>query len=296
MPSEMMDSQGLSPSSFFSEELHFRDERQAGFWKTDIMPNQYGSKMDGSLRTAGVASSPIENRIPLDSRSAKGFGLHDPLYGQDQRAALSIEKLVGGAAGAASHSLPRNFDHDLSTRLNFSVEPASYFMQGDKLNVIGAQCENGLFSSSLSELFSRKLRLSSNNPPYGHSVGAAGSLYEEEEPFESLEELEAHTIGNLLPDDDDLLSGVTDGMDNMGHPSNGDDVEDLDVFSSIGGLELGDDGFTSGQNNSDLSGGNANGQMAGSVGGEHPFGEHPSRTLFVRNINSNVEDSELRTL
>lgn len=29
---------------------------------------------------------------------------------------------------------------------------------------------------------------------------------------------------------------------------------------------------------------------------EHPFGEHPSRTLFVRNINSNVEDHELRVL
>ncbi len=30
--------------------------------------------------------------------------------------------------------------------------------------------------------------------------------------------------------------------------------------------------------------------------GEHPLGEHPSRTLFVRNINSNVEDEELTTL
>lgn len=29
---------------------------------------------------------------------------------------------------------------------------------------------------------------------------------------------------------------------------------------------------------------------------EHPHGEHPSRTLFVRNINSNVEDEELRAL
>ena len=29
---------------------------------------------------------------------------------------------------------------------------------------------------------------------------------------------------------------------------------------------------------------------------EHPVGEHPSRTLFVRNINSNVEEQELRTL
>eukprot|EP01116_Phalansterium_solitarium_P016143 TRINITY_DN3681_c0_g1_i3.p1 TRINITY_DN3681_c0_g1~~TRINITY_DN3681_c0_g1_i3.p1 ORF type:complete len:1149 (+),score=205.66 TRINITY_DN3681_c0_g1_i3:190-3636(+) len=30
--------------------------------------------------------------------------------------------------------------------------------------------------------------------------------------------------------------------------------------------------------------------------GEHPHGEHPSRTLFVRNINSNVEDEELLIL
>jgi len=33
-----------------------------------------------------------------------------------------------------------------------------------------------------------------------------------------------------------------------------------------------------------------------SASGEHPLGEHPSHTLFVRNINSNVEDEELRAL
>lgn len=139
---------------------------------------------------------------------------------------------------------------------------------------------------------------SSNNLPYGHSVGAAAFPYEEEEPFESLEELEAQTIGNLLPDDDDLFSGVTDGMDYINHPPNNvDDIEDLDMFSSIGGMDLGDDGLQSGQSSSDFSGANSNGLLgAASVGGEHPFGEHPSRTLFMRNINSNVEDSELRSL
>lgn len=140
------------------------------------------------------------------------------------------------------------------------------------------------------------MRLSSNNAPYGHSVGtaaAAASQYEEEEPFESLEEIEAQTIGNLLPNDDDLLSGVTDGLDYIGQPSSGDDAEDLDFFSSVGGMDMGDDGFTPGQRNSEFSGGNSNG---GSFAGEHPHGEHPSRTLFVRNINSSVEDSELRTL
>ena len=117
---------------------------------------------------------------------------------------------------------------------------------------------------------------------YGHSVGAAAAsqYQEEEEPFQSLEEIEAQTIGNLLPDDDDLLSGVTDGLDCKVQPGgSADDAEDLDFFSSVGGMEMGEDGVAATQ-----------------LGGEHPHGEHPSRTLFVRNINSNVEDSELRIL
>ncbi|GFY82372.1 HEAT repeat-containing protein [Actinidia rufa] len=89
-------------------------------------------------------------------------------------------------------------------------------MEGDEIRVVGTQYENGLFSSSLSELFSRKLRLTSNSALYGHSVGDAASHYEEEEPFEYLEEMEVQTIGNLLPNDDELLSGVTDGIDYVG--------------------------------------------------------------------------------
>lgn len=140
--------------------------------------------------------------------------------------------------------------------------------------------------------------MSSNNGPYGQSFAAAtaASHYEEEEVFESLEELEAQTIGNLLPDDDDLLSGVTDGFGSVRRSNNVEDVEDLDLFSSVGGLELGEDSFL--QRNPELSDLNTNNQLGISLGsnGEHPFGEHPSRTLFVRNINSNVEDSELKTL
>lgn len=38
--------------------------------------------------------------------------------------------------------------------------------------------------------------------------------------------------------------------------------------------------------------------LGGKNGGyiEHPMGEHPSRTLFVRNISSNVEDEELKQI
>ncbi|GFY91604.1 MEI2-like protein 5 [Actinidia rufa] len=83
--------------------------------------------------------------------------------------------------------------------------------------------------------------------------------------FESLEEMEAQTIGNLLPNDDELLSG---GWEKMASPP--------------------------GQRDSEFTGGNINSQSGGSV--SSVVGEHPSRTLFVRNINTNVEDSELEAL
>ncbi|KAL0364399.1 UNVERIFIED_CONTAM: protein MEI2-like 4 [Sesamum angustifolium] len=293
----MMNPRGFSPSSFFSEELCLSDERQVAARKMDHLTSYAGLKPDGILRTEGVASSPLENRIPLDSPMAKGFALPDYYLSRGQNANLLLGKHIV-AERAASRSLPSAVDHDLGSRTNLNTETASYLFDGDKINLMGAQYENGLFSSSLSDLFTRNLKLSSNNAAYSHSVatGAAPSHYEEEEAFESLEEIEAQTIGNLLPDDDDLLSGVTDGFDNIIRHNNGEDMEDLDLFSSVGGLELGEDGL---QRNSELSDVSSNNQLAvpgGLNGGEHPFGEHPSRTLFVRNINSNVEDSELRTL
>lgn len=122
-----------------------------------------------------------------------------------------------------------------------------------------------------------------------------------------LEDIEAHAIGSLLPDEDDLLAGVMDGFDLNSFPNRVDESEDFDLFGSGGGMELESDmidnmnfgmskvslGDTVGANGVaqyNLSNG------SGTVVGEHPYGEHPSRTLFVRNINSNVEDSELRTV
>ncbi|KAA8532257.1 hypothetical protein F0562_032290 [Nyssa sinensis] len=59
-------------------------------------------------------------------------------------------------------------------------------------------------------------------------------------------------------------------------------------------MDLGEDGFSTGKRNSEFSGVNSDSQLGGS--GSSIAGEHPSRTLFVRNINSNVEDSELQSL
>lgn len=126
----------------------------------------------------------------------------------------------------------------------------------------------------------------------------------------SLEDDNNHEIGSMLPDDDDeLLAGIMDDFDLSGLPGSLEDLEEYDLFGNSGGLELENDpkeSLSVGISNlsfSDSSVGNGlpnfslpNGAGGGAVAGEHPYGEHPSRTLFVRNINSNVEDSELRTL
>lgn len=80
-----------------------------------------------------------------------------------------------------------------------------------------------------------------------------------------------------------------------------------DLIGSLGGLELESDLQKSSSevmSKMSLSVGGVGNVVAhygfpngvGTVAGEHPSGEHPSRTLLVRNINCSVEDSELRTL
>ncbi|XP_009359879.2 LOW QUALITY PROTEIN: protein MEI2-like 4 [Pyrus x bretschneideri] len=281
MPSEIMDLKGLSSSSFFS------DERQVGFWKSDNLPDNHASKKS-------LASSSLEK-----CQTVKSLDHSESFIMRDQKVHPVFNRQAVGAERALSHSLnlSRTMNHDSGARSNVNVATASYFGEDGKVDMMGAQYESSLFSSSLSELMSRKLRLSSNNVLYGHSVDTVASHYDEEEVFESLEEIEAQTIGNLLPNDDELLSGVTDGLDYTVQLSARDDMEELDLFSSVGGMDLGDDGLAAGLKDSEYPGEVSNGLPCnGSVIGEHPYGEHPSRTLFVRNINSNIEDSELRTL
>lgn len=122
-----------------------------------------------------------------------------------------------------------------------------------------------------------------------------------------LEVNEIHAIGSLLPDDEEeLLAGLMDDFDLSGLPSQVEELDEYDLFGSGGGMELENDlpeNLNLGMSKVCIHDSVGNGAMvfglpsgAGSVAGEHPYGEHPSRTLFVRNINSNVEDSELRAL
>ncbi|CAJ2661877.1 unnamed protein product [Trifolium pratense] len=170
-----------------------------------------------------------------------------------------------------------------------------------------------LFSSSLPVLPHEKLNLNETENGFQSVDDISTSfkkLHQEEELNDSLEDSNNHAIGTMLPDDDDeLLAGIMDDFDLSGLPGSLEDLEEYDIFGSGGGLEL----ETDAQENlsvgisklsfSDSSVSNGlppyslpNGLGGGAVAGEHPYGEHPSRTLFVRNINSNVEDTELRIL
>ena len=136
------------------------------------------------------------------------------------------------------------------------------------------------------------VRLFGNDVRSDHLINADSPP--EEEPYKSLEEMEADTIGNLLPDEDDLFSGVVDELGCSSHARTNDDFEDFDLFSSGGGMEMeGDEHLSSGKRMSALDGDFG---FFGGYKGKLPFVEQPSRTLFVRNINSNVEDSELKAL
>lgn len=146
---------------------------------------------------------------------------------------------------------------------------------------------------------------------YGQSIDdsspSLSRLHLEDEMKDPLEE-ELSQDRCLLPgDEDELLAGIMDDFDLSGLPTQVEDLED-DFFGSGGGLELEPDapqdsslnGFAKLSLSDGILGSIVGLHVfpngAGTVAGEHPYGEHPSRTLFVRNINSNVEDSELQSL
>ncbi|CAN4104426.1 unnamed protein product [Withania somnifera] len=171
-----------------------------------------------------------------------------------------------------------------------------------------ASTDASLFSSSLPVMPHAKLNLTESEN-YGHSIDdsspSLNRLHLEDEIKDPLEE-EPNPDGCFLPgDEDELLAGLMDDFDLSGLPTQLEDLED-DFFGS-GGLELESDpldnsrdGFPKLSMPNGILGSSVSHHVfpngAGTVAGEHPYGEHPSRTLFVRNINSNVDDSELRSL
>lgn len=164
-----------------------------------------------------------------------------------------------------------------------------------------------LFSSSLPVLRHEKLdymEMNYRNKDDGSSSSGITDLVKDMKGKVVLDDLNVHGIGSLLPDDeDDLLAGIEDDFDLSGLPSQLEDLEGDGVFPLDLDYDTMENLSVSLPRTTISEGYVANGTTqyslpngVGTVAGEHPYGEHPSRTLFVRNINSNVEDSELRSL
>lgn len=121
--------------------------------------------MDETSWTAGgksIASSPIEKLLPTESQTANCWDWEQskPYLVQDQKLNVSSKRHAVGAERVVGNSLDmrRTAERDLGTRSNMNGHSASFFMEGDKINMTGSHYESGLFSSSLSELFNRKCK------------------------------------------------------------------------------------------------------------------------------------------
>ncbi|KAJ1441415.1 RNA-binding domain superfamily [Sesbania bispinosa] len=178
-------------------------------------------------------------------------------------------------------------------------------------DVLHGSSDVSLFSSSLPVLPHEKLNLT-DSEQYGQPVDdnllSLDKVHGEDEGHDPFDDFETNAIGNMLPDDEEeLLAGIMDDFDLSRLPSQIEDLDENDLFVNGGGFEMDfepQESLSIGMSKMSISDGvasNGIGHYAipngvGTVAGEHPYGEHPSRTLFVRNINSNVEDSELRAL
>nr|XP_012567615.1 protein MEI2-like 2 isoform X3 [Cicer arietinum] len=207
-----------------------------------------------------------------------------PAHGLSEIPSLNIPKRVGSSAWRIPHTT--DVFHDSNDVSLFSTSLP--VLPHEKLNLTDSEQNGQLADDNLLTL------------DKVHK--------EEDEGHDPFDDFENNAIGNMLPDDEDeLLAGIMDDFDLSRLPSQLEDLDENDLFVNGGGFEMDfepQESLSFGLSKISISDGMASNGIGsyaiangvGTVAGEHPYGEHPSRTLFVRNINSNVEDSELRTL
>ncbi|XP_058757243.1 protein MEI2-like 1 [Vicia villosa] len=287
MPFEIMNQRGVTASSHLYDDVSYASEKNIGLRKPKSIHDDYAQ---GKSEIAASPGSILHTSSTLERNAKTGL----PMSQTSLSGETSENLHFGGQAGIvdALKDSKESLNYHPRSWSDVHRQPASssYGLIGNKIVTNAGPRESSLFSSSLSDMFSQKLRLLGNGVLSDQNITAG--LLPEEEPYKSLEEIEADTIGDLLPDEDDLFSGVNDELGSSVPARANDDFEDL--FSSGGGMELeGDELLVSGKRINGLDGDPA---YFGGSNGKSPFGEQSSRTLFVRNVTSNVEDSELKAL
>lgn len=98
----------------------------------------------------------------MNSLTTEPLDHSEPFLVQDQKMSLSLDQnaILNGTSIEHGQSLAflKSLDHNSGSMSSLNALQASYYAQGNKVNAIGSQYENSLFSSSLPELFSRKCK------------------------------------------------------------------------------------------------------------------------------------------
>lgn len=146
---------------------------------------------------------------------------------------------VGGEDGnpGIPRVLSRSVNQNLKVRSDMYLDPTSRNVDRHFVGVIGPQNESSLFSSSLSDLVHHKMKLSESNF-LSRPSSTITSQKDDKEPLKSHEETEGQMINNLLPDEEELFSGMVDEIGHKGHANAIDDLDDFDLFTCTGGIEL----------------------------------------------------------
>lgn len=103
-------------------------------------------------------ASPLSNLL-VDTLPVKSLDHTDPFPTLEEKtnlrwdmpAAVQMERAVARSLG-----MLRPVDPEPRSQSSVGIHAALPFLNGDKINLLGSRYENSLFSSSLSDLFSRK--------------------------------------------------------------------------------------------------------------------------------------------
>ncbi|GAB4860350.1 hypothetical protein Ancab_035509 [Ancistrocladus abbreviatus] len=211
-----------------------------------------------------VMMSPLEKVSPMVAPS--------DCWELSQSSLVRVKKLNSGMEVGSINldsSLSRSANHNKKLWSDLYFDPTSCNLDGHPNCVNVAKKESSLFSSSLSDLFTKNkdafhaVRLSSKNVGFCQIDSSINSQYNE---------AEAQTIKSLLPDEEELFSGMVDAVQLVSDTHIVDDSEDFDLFNCSGGIELeARDGLRTENGNLDFKRGisNSQGNSDGMVSGGH---------------------------
>ncbi|GAB2272020.1 hypothetical protein Dimus_006844 [Dionaea muscipula] len=235
-----------------------------------------------NTKSRNVTMSRSEKVSPKAARS-DCWELSHPSLARDQKIANGMEGEIPNLSGA----LPRSTNQNKKLWSDLCFEPTTrYFDRHPHGGGNVAQKESILFSSSLSDLFTQNLKLSKAKRTFCQTDSNHPS---------HLDETEAHTLKNLLPDEEELFLGM---VEETGHTTDAhalDDSEDVDLFSCSGGIELEADANLLARNsNVQFAGGTSSSHwgFSGMVSSDHAYSLHPSSKFPVGKSHHEASSAE----